>query len=492
MTRVVAGVDTSTQSCTIELYDESDGKFLGSGRTPHPPTYPPVSEQDPHDWWNAFILSLVLACESASVKPSQIAAISVAGQCHGLVPLDKDLQVIRKAKLWNDTTSAKETNDLVTQRTQDSWSQEVLIAMNPALTITKLLWLRNHEKDNFEALHKVLLPHEWMTFKLTGKFATDRSEASGTGYFDSRTSKYRFDLLAEHISADKNWKDMFADVYGPSDIVGNISSEISALTGIPTDCVVSAGGGDQHLAAVGMGLRVGETAFSLGTSGVVFTPVREPVVDSRIDGVADATGGYLPLLCTLNCTKVTDTFARILGVDLKTLNDLALSIDDTSLNLVAYLDGERTPSRPGTSGLLDGLRTDTTQADIAFAAFDGVTRGLVRSFNLLQSKSSTPIDDRVIIVGGGARSTGYKQFIADRIGKDVITVNAPEATARGAAIQAAAALHNEDISRVRDIWTPEVIDVTTPRVKAPGSDERYLKLTETSDFHFGFLPERKA
>lgn len=487
MRQICAGVDTSTQSCTVELRDGADGTLLGTGRAPHPRTYPPVSEQDPHAWWTAFTAALAAACADADVDASAIASISVGGQCHGLVPLDTDDVPIRPAKLWNDTTGAPDVERLVAERPQSSWVEEVLIAMNPALTITKLAWLARNEPANLARLRHVLLPHDWLTFRLTGNRVTDRSDASGTGYFDARTGRYRTDLLAQHVSDAVDWAPMLPTVLGPEEVAGTVTAQAAEETGLRTDCRVGPGGGDQHLAAVGMGLRPGETAFSLGTSGVVFTPSAEPVLDraARIDGVADTTGGYLPLLCTLNCTKVTDWFAELLGVNLTTFGELALSVDDTDLVMVPWLDGERSPMRPNASGMIAGVRTGTSRAEFAFAAFDGVVSGLVRAQQILDAHLGHPIRDRQLVIGGGARSLAYRQLLADRTGAPVVTVDANEATARGAAVQAAAVLHGETVAAMRDRWAPAVVAETGPREGRRGVRDRYSDLTVASDHYHG-------
>lgn len=467
---IVVGVDSSTQSCTVELRDADAGNLIATGRARHEPTHPPVSEQRTTDWWTAFEQAFHGACAAGGVDPTEIAAISVGAQCHGLVALDSDDRELRPVKLWNDTTSAPDVERLIRQRPQSSWVQEVLLPLNPALTIAKLAWLSRNEPEILHRIAKLMVPHDWLTFQLTGEHVTDRSDASGTGYFSAPEGTFRADLLRQHIAADVDWESAFPRVLGPDEPAGKVLPEVAGRLGLRDGVVVGPGGGDQHLAAVGMGLRPGEVAFSLGTSGVVLTPADLPANRSwTVDYVCDATGGYLPLICTLNCTKVTDRFAYLLGVDLPELDRLAMSLPlGHGPVLLPYLDGERTPSRPGAAGVLAGLHSDTTREGLAMAAYDGVVQGMVRGMESLQSLVGSTITNRVLAVGGGARSLAYRQFIADRCAQPVLTVDALEATARGACIQAAAVLHGTSVSAMRDEWTPATTSTIEPRGAEPG------------------------
>ncbi|PZQ40351.1 MAG: xylulokinase, partial [Phenylobacterium zucineum] len=365
-----------------------------------------------------------------------------------------------------------------------SWVEEVLVPINPALTIAKLAWLARNEPENLVRIRRVMVPHDWITFALTGAHVTDRSDASGTGFYSADQGRFRADLLAQHVSEAVDWEAAFPAVLGPEQSAGEVLASVASELGLRPGVVVGPGGGDQHLAAVGMGLRRGEVAFSLGTSGVVFTPADLPEHhDWQVDYVCDTTGGYLPLVCTLNCTKVTDRFAYLLGTDLDGLERLALSADATSSpTLLAYLDGERSPMRPGSAGVLAGLHSDTTREGLARAAYDGVVQGLVRGMRTLQDLAGEPITRRVIAVGGGARSLAYRQLIADRCGAPVTTVDAPEATARGACVQAAAVLQGATVAQVRDQWSPVTLTSLEPRAAAvEGVDPSFESLSQAYD-----------
>jgi xylulokinase len=478
---VVAGVDSSTQSCTVELRNADDGRLLGTGRAPHPVTHPPLSEQHPQVWWEALREALPAAARAAAISTADIDAISVGAQCHGLVALDARDEVIRPAKLWNDTTSSAEARELVDRLGASTWVRTIGLTPTAALTVSKLAWLSRHEPENLRRLTTVLVPHDWLTFRLTGRRVTDRSDASGTGYYAASEGRWRTDLLTRFVSPDVDWDAALPEVLGASVAAGTVAAAAAAELGLREDVVVGPGGGDQHLGAVGMGLEPGDVAYSLGTSGVVLALSESPVFDENgwVDGVADATGGYLPLVCTLNATKVTDTFARLLGVSLHELTQLALAADVSGPRpvLVAYLDGERSPSRPGAQGLLGGLTTATSREQVALSAFEGVLLGLLRGAEALQA-CGVPVHGKVVVAGGGARSAAYRQVLADLADRPVLTIDATEATARGACVQAAAVLAGADIRKVRDAWRPAVTSTTEPRrVQSGALRERYEEMS---------------
>lgn len=479
---VVAGVDSSTQSCTIELRDAATGALLGSGRAPHPPTTPPLSEQDAESWWDAFRTAFAAAVRNAGVDAGDIAAISVAAQCHGLVMVDGDGHPLRPVKLWNDTTSAPQSDRLIGELGIPGWTRAVGSVPLAAFTITKLAWVRDNEPHLLERLARVMVPHDYLTWRLSGRHVTDRSDASGTGFYAAHESRWRIDLLERFVSDSVDWASVVPTVLGPDEAAGTILPAVAAELGVRTDVLIGPGGGDQHAGAAGLGMRDGEVAYSLGTSGVVLTPTPNPVFDDSgdVNGVSNVTGGYLPLVCTLNATKVTDTVARLLGVGLDELAALALAAPDRDGRpvLSAYFDGERSPNRPGGVGILGGLSNETTREELAAAAFEGVLFGLVRGHEQIR-KAGAGADGDVLVMGGGAKSPAYRQLLADLLGAEVVVRDVPEATARGAAIQAAAVLAGATVASVRDEWAPPVIERDAPRGEgwAASARERYNTLS---------------
>ncbi len=443
---LVAGVDSSTSACKIEVRDADTGELVASGRAPHPPTTPPRSEQDPQSWWTAFEAA---GHQAGIFGPNRPAAIAVGGQQHGLVALDAAGEVVRPAKLWNDTESAPDAERLVGELGADAWARACGSVPVASFTITKLAWLRRCEPAAFERLARVLLPHDWLTHRLTGGFTTDRGDASGTGWWSPAEGRYRPDLLAL-VDPNRDWSDALPEVLGPTDAAGDWHGTL-----------VAAGTGDNMAAALGLGMGPGDLALSLGTSATAFTVRDEPTADpsGAVAGFADATGRFLPLVCTLNATKVTDAVARLLGITPPELDDLALAAPAGAggLVLVPHLDGERTPNRPDATGVLAGLRSDVTREQVARAAIEGVV------CNLLAGADHLPeAHGRVLLVGGGARSRAYRQVVADLLGRPVHVPDADELVARGAALQAATVLTGSGFAELAEAWSLQQATIVDP------------------------------
>jgi len=432
---LVAGVDSSTQSTKVQLRDIHSGEIVAEGSAPHPPTAPPRSEQDPEDWWKA----LKQALGQVRDHLSDVVAISVAAQQHGLVVLDSECRVIRPAKLWNDTESAAEARALTSRLGADGWARACGSVPVPAFTITKLAWLAAHEPEAFSRVARVMLPHDWLTWRLTDAFVTDRGDASGTGWWDPAGGSYRTDLL--RLVADRNdWNDLLPHVLGPTEAAGEVTVGEAASTGLTPGTIVGPGTGDNMAAALGLGLRAGDSVMSLGTSGTVYAVSTEPACDptGAVAGFADASGRYLPLVCTLNATKVTDTIGRWLGLDQAALAAEALAAPPGSngVSLVPYFDGERTPDLPDATGTWQGLRNSTSRADLARSAHEGVVRSLLKGLDALRAAGAT-VDGDLFLIGGGAKSPAYRRIVADLHGAPVVIPNVSETVAAGACVQAA-------------------------------------------------------
>ncbi|MDZ7675303.1 MAG: xylulokinase [Acidimicrobiales bacterium] len=454
---LVVGVDSSTSACKVEVRDADTGTVIASGRAPHPLTTPPRSEQHPADWWSAF----EAACQQAGVfGPNRPDAVAVAGQQHGLVVLDDAGEVLRPAKLWNDTESGPDAAELVEALGAEAWAEACGSVPVPSFTITKLHWLRRSEPEVFARVAKVLLPHDWLTARLSGRCTTDRGDASGTGWWSPIEERYRTDLL-ELVDGRMPWDSMLPEVLGPTATAGEWAA---------TGAVVAPGTGDNMAAALGLGLRPGDLALSLGTSGTAFAVSDRPTTDptGTVAGFAAADGRYLPLVCTLNATKASDAVARLLGVDHADLDRLALAAEPGAggLVLVPHLDGERTPDRPDATGTLTGLRSGVTREQLARAAIEGVVCNLLAGAEHLSAWTEQRVSGRVLLIGGGARSAAYRQVVADLTGRCVHVPASDELVARGAAIQAAAVWAGRDLDDVVDTWRSGEDIVTEP---APGS-----------------------
>ena len=455
---LVMGVDSSTQATKVEVRDADSGALVASGRAPHPVAQPPCSEQEPEAWWNG------LAQAVAAAGAPEVAAISVAGQQHGMVLLDHRGRALRPAKLWNDTESAPEAARMVAELGAEAWAEVTGSVPVAALTITKLAWMADHEPAVLDEVAKVVLPHDYLTHRLTDRFVTDRGDASGTGYFDPVAGGWRTDLLDRFV-APGPWAERLPEVLDATTAAGEVVEQAARQLGIPTGVVVGPGTGDNMAAALGAGLRLGEVGLSLGTSGTVYATSERPTFDATgtVAGFADATGRFLPLVCTLNATKVTDVFARLLGVGAGDLDALALDGRPGAggVVVVPYLDGERTPNRPDATGAVHGLRSDARREDLARAAYEGVVCGLLDGLDVLLAEVGAA-PDRIVLVGGGARSPAYRRVLADLSGLPVLVPDHPEQAAAGACVQAAAVLHRRPVEEVRDAWNLRTGSVTEP------------------------------
>jgi xylulokinase len=444
---LVAGVDASTSACKVEVRDADSGRLVASGRTPHATATPPRSEQLPSDWWRAFESS----CRQAGVHDgNRPAAIAIAAQQHGLVVSDAAGNVLRPAKLWNDTESAADADALVDALPggAPAWAAACGSVPLASFSITKLRWLRRCEPDVYSRVSSICLPHDWLTTQLTGCATTDRGDASGTGWWSPSEERYRFDLLSL-VDDSRAWDAMLPDVLAPTAIAGQWGA---------TAAIVAVGTGDNMAAALGLGLGPGDLVLSLGSSGTAFTVSDRPSADGTgaVAGFADATGRYLPLVCTLNATRVTDAFGRLLGVDVAELDAMALAAPAGAggLVLVPHLDGERTPNRPHATGMLGGIRSDVTRGQLARAAFEGVVCNLLAAADALVEWEPRSARGQIVLIGGGARSAAYRRIVADLAGRPVVVPDASELVARGMAIQAAAALSGRSFHDVHAAWGP--------------------------------------
>lgn len=488
---LVIGIDSSTQSTKAELRDIDTGALIASGRATHPVTQPPISEQEPDAWWEA----LVAAVGQLGDARADALAISVAGQQHGLVLLDDEGQSVRPAKLWNDTTSAPQAERLVEELGADWWSDWAGIVPVASFTVSKLKWVAEHEPANLERVAQVMLPHDYLTWRLCGEHVTDRGDASGSGWYDATTNSTLLRPL-ELATGGQNWSDRVPTVLGPNDIAGTVKGEVAAELGLPESVIVAPGTGDNMAGALGLGLAQGDTVMSLGTSGTVYARTTSRAIDvtGAVAGFCDATGGFLPLVCTLNATKVTDTVATWLGIDARGLADLAVEAGNGPIDvtLVPYFDGERTPNRPDSRGIMVGLSNATSRAELARAAHDGVVCGLLDGLSALEG-SGARIDGRLILVGGGARSGAYRQRLADISGRTVHIPENEESVAVGAALQAAVVLGGGGDFDDRAIaWDVRRASTVRPSEGVDGDAvlQQYHAASSFDDGLCGRLPDR--
>lgn len=434
---LVLGVDSSTQSVKVEIRDARTGLLAATGKAAHPVTTPPRSEQPPAAWWEAFVEATNVAL--ADVDRSNVVAISVAGQQHGMVASDADGSPVHPAKLWNDTESAPQADALVARLGAKGWADAVGSVPVAAFTITKLAWLRAEHPDAFARLASVHLPHDELNRRLTGKRVTDRGDASGSGYWSPRTGEWRMDLLAL-VDDTREWTSALPRVLAPFEVAGTLTTEAANALGLRADVLVGPGTGDNMGAALGLGLAAGDVVISLGTSGTVYAVSDTPTSDESgaVAGFADASGRFLPLVCTLNAMKVTDATARLLGVDHAEFEDLVLLSEPGAGGVVCvpYFDGERTPNRPDATGVISGIRSNVSRAQLARASVEGVVCGLLDGLDALRA-AGVRDDGRLLLIGGGSRSAAFRRVVADLAQRPVTIPSADEHVAVGAALQAA-------------------------------------------------------
>ena len=459
---LVAGIDSSTQSCTVLLRRLDDGAVVAEARARHPPTTPPRSEQDPRSWWSALEACLGQLRDALF----RIAAISVGGQGHGLVLLDDADEPLRPAKLWNDTESAPDAERLLALLPAAEWARRTGSVPGPALTVSKLAWTERNHPGLVARACRVMLPFDYIVYRLSGRAVTERGGSSGTGYFNPFENRWDAELAGLAVP-NLDWRSKLPEIVASDAPVGVVVE--AAGLGDLGGAVVGAGTGDNMSAALGLWVREGDTVISLGTSGTIYGRSRDGVCDQSgsVNGYADAAGAFLPMVTTLNAAKVTDVFRRLLDVSFDEFDELALSAPPGAdgLALVPYLDGERTPNLPNATGTLHGLRTIATRAAFARAAVEGVLCGLLEGGEIL-ARHGVAASGRLILTGGGARSRSYQQVLADLTGRTVWICPTTEMAAAGAAVQAAAALTNAPIAEIAAAWAPPLEVAAEPQPKA--------------------------
>ncbi|MAT19398.1 MAG: xylulokinase [Leifsonia sp.] len=440
---LVAGVDSSTQSCKVMIRDLETGAVVRTGRAGHPDG----TEVHPDAWWTALQAAIA---DAGGLD--DVAAISIGGQQHGMVVLDAAGEVIRPALLWNDTRSAGAASALIAEFGAAELARRTGSVPVASFTATKLRWLRDAEPEHATRVAAVALPHDWLTWRLLGygptgssplgpelaALTTDRSDASGTSYWSPADGEYDRELLIAALGHDAT----LPRVLGPAETAG----ATTAHGVVPAGVVVGPGAGDNAGAALGLGARPGDVIVSIGTSGTVFAVNEQPVRDETgaVAGFADASGAYLPLVATLNAARVLDATARLLGVDHDELGRLALDAEPGAAGLVLqpYFEGERTPNLPDATATLFGMTlASTTRENLARAAIEGMLCGLADGLDAVRVHGIAA--ERVLLIGGAAQNEAVATIAAQVFDAPVVVPEPAEYVALGAAVQAAWALSGE-------------------------------------------------
>ncbi|MGW6697674.1 xylulokinase [Nocardia sp. NPDC055049] len=433
--RIVIGVDSSTQATKVLAVDIDTGRILGTGRAAHTVSTGAARESDPDHWWDAYCEAVV-----ATGHADRAHAVAVAAQQHGLVTLDSAGKSVRPALLWNDVRSAPQARAMIGRFGAEWLAARIGSVPTASFTATKWAWLRANEPRNADRTVAVRLPHDYLTERITGAAVTDRGDASGTGWWNA--DGYDREIL-DHIALDPA---ALPTVLRPHAHAGVTRSGGPTPAGIP----VAAGTGDNMAAALGLGLEPGVPVLSLGTSGTAYTVARTRPNDPTgvVAGFADATDRWLPLACTLNCTRAVDHVAGLLG---RSREDVE---SGGSVTVLPYFDGERTPDLPTATGSVHGLRHDTTAGQLLQATYDGAVFSLLTALDRVLACDGATVTTSLplLVIGGGAQGTAWQNTVRRLSGRPLILPATAEVVAMGAAAQAASLLTGERADAVARRW----------------------------------------
>lgn len=477
---IYLGIDCGTQSTKTVAFDENTRSIIASAAESYDvlPGLPPGHmEQDPRTWIQALTVTVERVLSDLAERRGEVRGIGVSGQQHGFVPLDAKGEVIRPAKLWCDTSTEEECTIL---RTKLGGREAVInrlgVDMLPGFTAPKILWMKRHEKENFARLKTVLLPHDYLNGFLTGTYRMEFGDASGTALMDIRSRTWSPETLE---AIDPGLADKMPRLGSSVGAIGTLRSELMKQWGLAREIVVSAGGGDNMMGAIGTSnVKPGRVTASLGTSGTIYAYAEKPVIDSQgeIAGFCDSTDAYLPLVCTMNVTVATEAVRKLFNWSHAQMDEAIRSAPAGSdgLLFLPYLQGERTPNLPRGTGVFHGLTTLTmSPAHIARATMEGVTLGLAYGLNRLREFDISPTEIR--LTGGGSKSAVWRQICADVFNCRVVTLAETEGAALGAAIQALAAVNT---GKSINVWSDELVAINREQAVKPQNNSVYQEIAE--------------
>src|SRR4051812_773273 len=441
MRQLLLGIDSGTQSTKVLVVDANDGKVLASATQEYEllANLPPgAKEQHPHTWREASASAIRRALRQARAVAAEVKAIGVSGQQHGFVALDKEGEVIRPAKLWCDTSTAAECEEITEKLGGMKKTIRALgNAVAPGFTASKILWLKKREPKNYQRLATVLLPHDYLNFWLTGERVMEYGDASGTALLDVRKRKWSSEVID---AIDPALASKLPALIRSDKPAGTLQVSTAKMLDLNPGVLVSAGGGDNMMGAIGTGnTRAGVITASFGTSGTIYACAEKPVVDpeGEIAAFCDSTNRWLPLLCTMNVTVATEMVREDFGWSYEKFaaESARIPAGSNGLLLLPYFEGERTPNVPDGTGVWFGVNKKTFEAGhFARASMEGVTLGMNYGLQRLTALGVKPTQIRA--TGGGARSKTWRQIMADIFDTEVVTLKVSEGAAYGAALQA--------------------------------------------------------
>jgi xylulokinase len=477
------GVDCGSQGTKAVVIDGEEGKVVGSGYVGYgliEGLLPGHREQYPSTWVEAMIQSVKDALSQVKFK-GKIEGIGVSGQQHGFIPLDEEGDVIRAAKLWNDTSTAEECKWLIERL--GGVREVVKLTGNtilPGFTAGKILWLKRHEPGNYARLARVLLPHDYLNFWLTGRVTMEPGDASGTALMDVKTRSWRREVVN---AIDPTLMTKLPKIQSSSEPAGALRREAAEFLGLPEGIIVSAGGGDNMMGAIGTGnTRLGIVSVSLGTSGTIYAFSERPVIDplGEAHAFCDSTDAWLPLTCTMNVTVATEAVRGLIGFGYEGLEEAVdvTPVGSNGILLLPYLTGERTPNVPDGKGVLYGLTPENfTAGNLARSAMEGATMGLNFGFNRLKEMGIEP--NEVRLTGGGSKNRAWRRMCADVFGVETVCLEVDEGAAYGAALQALWTQDGGSISGITDSFVH--LDEATRSKPDEGNAEKYRRLQRLQD-----------
>src|SRR5689334_17941936 len=489
MRTLLIGIDSGTQSTKVLVVDARDGKVLGSASQEYDliPNLPPgAKEQHPHTWRDATASGIRRALRQARASAPEVKAIGVSGQQHGFVPLDETGEVIRPAKLWCDTSTAAECDEITEKlgglkKTIRALGNAVL----PGFTASKILWLKKHEPKNYERLATVLLPHDYLNFWLTGEKVMEYGDASGTALLDVRKRKWSKEVIE---AIDPEVESKLPPLIRSDQPAGFLQASTAKMLDLTPGILVSAGGGDNMMGAIGTGnTEAGVITASFGTSGTIYACAEKPVVDPQgeIAAFCDSTNRWLPLLCTMNMTVATEMVREDFAWTHERFaaESARIPAGSNGLLLLPYFEGERTPNVPDGTGVWLGVNKRTFEAGhFARASMEGVTLGMTYGLRRLADLGVKPTQIRA--TGGGAKSKVWRQIMADIFDTEVVTLKVSEGAAYGAALQALWCwrLHEGEKVAINDI-TKQFVELNEGETTRPDPKnvEVYRELQQVQD-----------
>ncbi len=436
------GIDSGTQGTKVIVFSRERGEIVSSAYVAHEIIEDDKGkrEQEPAWWVSACSQAMMEVISQKGISADQVKAIGVSGQQHGMVPLDEKGHVIRPAKLWCDTETVPQCEELTAKMGGDARVIDIIgNIIAPGFTAPKILWLKQNEPENYQKLKSILLPHDYLNYWLTGEKTTESGDASGTAYFDITRREWS-EAILDAIDPSGGLIDCLPTLIESGDPCGEVKADICERFGFSQGVLVSSGGGDNMMAAIGTGNVVdGTVTASLGTSGTIFSFSSSPVIDRKgeLAAFCSSSGGWLPLVCTMNVTVSTELTRELFQLSVEELNRKVsqAEIGSQGIVLLPYFNGERTPQLPNARATLHGLSTTNfTAANLCRAAMEGATFGLKYGLEVMRQQGISPREIR--LVGGGAKSAVWRQMVADIFDCPVICPRAEEAGAFGAAIQA--------------------------------------------------------